>query len=82
MSRRRFICLDCNVDTGKLGEHYMLKDSVWWAAHPSPLGMLCIGCVESRLSRRLDSDDFNDSYINRARFCMRSARLTDRLKPR
>lgn len=65
MSRRKWLCLDCRVDTGRIGEHYMLVDSVWAQAHNSKTGMLCVGCVEARIGRRLCAADFNDSYLNR-----------------
>jgi hypothetical protein len=80
MSRRKFLCLDCRVDTGKLGEHYMLKDSTWYKLHNSNQGMICIGCVEKRLGRKLTRIDFNDSHVNRpspGKFF--SARLMQRL---
>lgn len=64
-SRKKFHCLDCKVDTGKIGEHYMLKDSVWFKVHSSNVGMLCIGCLERRLGRQVTKQDFNDSHVNR-----------------
>lgn len=65
MSRKKFLCMDCGVDTGKIGEHYMLVDSTWNAIHDSNKGMLCIGHVESRLGRKLVPSDFNDSHVNK-----------------
>lgn len=65
MSRKKWLCLDCNVDTGKIGEHYMLIDSTWAKIHNSKKGMLCIGCAEKRLGRQLNYSDFNTSYINK-----------------
>jgi len=53
------------VDTGKIGEHYMLVDGTWRQAHNSNKGMLCVGCIERRLNRRLTAADFNQSYLNR-----------------
>lgn len=79
-SRRKFLCLDCRTDTGKLGEHYMLKDSTWYKAHVSNVGMICIGCIEIRLGRKLTVSDFNDSHVNRpAAGKFFSQRLMDRL---
>lgn len=77
-SRRKFLCLDCKVDTGKIAEHYMLKDDVWFSVHPSRSGMLCIGCIEVRLGRMLNKQDFNDSYLNKARTAPQSMRLRKR----
>lgn len=79
MGRSKFICLDCKVDTGKLGEHYMLVDRVWLEATASFTGMLCVGCVEARLNRRLIPQDFNDSYLNNPRTGAKSARLMQRM---
>lgn len=64
MSRHKFKCLDCRVDTGRIYEHYMLLDEVWHTVANS-VGMLCVGCVEQRLGRRLRASDFNGSYVNR-----------------
>ena len=66
-SRRKWLCLDCNVDTGKIGEHYMLIDATWQLAHNSNQGMLCIACLEKRIGRRLQPSDFNQSHVNRGK---------------
>jgi hypothetical protein len=50
---KSFCCLDCGVNTGTIGEYYILRDEVWLAAVPRRHGMLCLGCVEARLHRRL-----------------------------
>ena len=78
-SRAKFLCLDCKVDTGKAFEHYMLVDSVWTKIHNSKFGMMCIGCVEVRLGRKLTRLDFNSSYVNNPKLHRMSARLLDRL---
>jgi len=69
MSRRKWLCLDCKVDTGKIAEHYMLKDSVWSKVHGSKVGMLCVGCVEKRLGRFLNKNDFFSCHVNRTSHC-------------
>jgi hypothetical protein len=55
-------CVDCDVDTLGTGELYMVHDDVW------PLdklgGMMCIGCLEARIGRRLTPEDFTDVPIN------------------
>lgn len=80
-NRRRFLCMDCGVDTGKIGEHYMLKDHVWFSVVESNKGMLCVGCIEQRLGRRLIADDFNNSYVNGLGFGqIKSNRLLERLR--
>lgn len=76
-SRKKWLCMDCKIDTGKIGEHYMLIDSVWSQVHSSKKGMLCIGCLEQRLDRIITARDFNTSYINKPR--VMSNRLMKRL---
>jgi hypothetical protein len=79
MSRRKFLCLDCGVDTGRIGEHYMLIDSTWTLTGLGKIGMLCVEHVESRIGRKLMSSDFNDSYLNNARTGIISQRLANRM---
>ena len=54
-------CVDCGVHTIKIGEFYMVH------SHASPLdprgGMLCIGCLEERIGRRLSPADFTDCKV-------------------
>jgi hypothetical protein len=69
-------CVDCHVDTWVIDEFYMVKEELW------PLSgygtMLCIGCLEARLGRRLVSSDFTDCPLNRATSSRRlQSRLTD-----
>lgn len=79
-SRRKFLCLDCGVDTGKIGEHYMLVNETWRLTGLGPIGMLCIAHVEQRIGRKLVKSDFNGSYLNRARTGIMSLRLVDRMQ--
>jgi len=58
-ARKRFLCLDCGVDTFRIGEFYMLRDSTWLKANPADNGMLCINCLEKRLVRSLTRGDFD-----------------------
>lgn len=81
-SRRKFLCLDCGIDTGAIYEHYMLIDSTWYLIHDSKIGMLCIGCLEIRLGRQLNANDFNDSYLNNTSIAPKSARLIERMNAR
>ena len=61
-------CLDCGVNTSAIKEYYMVRDDVWAEAIGSQdacdAGMLCIGCLENRLCRRLTSSDFAPVPIN------------------
>src|ERR1017187_8319744 len=48
----RFHCVDCGMHTSKLGEYYMVTDEIWkMATNKAPEVMLCIGCLENRLSK-------------------------------
>lgn len=78
-NRKRFLCLDCNVDTGKIGEFYFIKTDIWLSVVQSKQGMLCISCLENRLKRKLTSQDFTNCYINRQKQNM-SLKLLNRLK--
>ncbi len=65
-------CKDCGfstlaqgslVDGSKLNEYYMVYNNIWKQAKGGR-GLLCIGCLESRLGRQLYEDDFTDAPIN------------------
>ena len=69
--------MDCGRDTGRMREHYYIHDLVWHSVVDTPLGMLCVGCLEIRLGRRLDLYDFTSAYIND-----RANEMSDRLRSR
>jgi hypothetical protein len=69
-------CLDCDLDTLELGECYIVRDEVWDSVCEPNGGMLCIGCLEGRLGRRLESSDFKDVPVNH------SGRCSERLRAR
>lgn len=71
--------MDCNVDTGKIGEHYFVHTELWLKVTKSIQGMLCIGCLEKRLGRELTKEDFVDCYINNPKNGGMSFRLINRL---
>jgi hypothetical protein len=74
-------CACCGVSTAKLGEHFYLKNEVWFKVHPTERGFLCIGCIESKLGRKLVRNDFTDASINKPqRGVEMSLRLIQRLK--
>ena len=79
--KRAFLCIDCGTCTHETNEYYMVTDEVWTEeAHMEPHGgMLCIGCLESRLMRRLTHVDFSDAPINFG-MTKQSPRLQNRLK--
>jgi len=77
---KEFICLDCNVSTHEINEYYILKNQLWANVHPDNKGMLCIGCVEDRLGRKLNKDDFLECPLNSEHnMFKKSDRLLDRL---
>lgn len=78
-SRKKFLCLDCGIDTGKIGEHYMLIDKTWHLTGLRSIGMLCVLDVEKRIGRKLNPADFNNSYLNNPRTGMISQRLANRM---
>lgn len=67
-----FLCVDCGVSTKENHEYYMVVDHVWRQTG-IPLGgcgngMLCIGCLEGRVNRKLTPEDFTNYPINRGFF--------------
>jgi hypothetical protein len=50
-------------DADKTWEVYELQPEVWKAARCR--GVLCIGCVEQRIGRKLKPNDFTDGELNR-----------------
>jgi hypothetical protein len=67
-------CGDCDADVWAIGEWYMVRDEVW-PIHGEG-GVLCVGCLERRLGRRLVPADFTDARCNRP---PHSARLMERM---
>ena len=74
----RFLCLDCSADTCETDEYYMIHDHVWTAVAGKDDGMLCIGCLETRLGRTLIPADFKDAPVNHG-FFTQSRRLYKRM---
>jgi len=75
--RPSFACAGCSVDVDALGEvSYMVTVRTWQDAVGG--GLLCIGCLESRLRRELTPDDFSHAFINQGAYG-RSPRLRARL---
>ncbi len=78
MKRKKFLCVDCGVDTKY--EFYFIHTELWLSVMPSKNGMICVGCLETRLGRLLCAKDFTQSYINDTTWGVRSPRLLDRLR--
>lgn len=73
-----FDCKDCGINTLYSGEYYMVEDYIWDATQAGS-GMLCIGCLENRIGRKLQSSDFSNAPLNKDGFGMKSERLQKRL---
>ena len=75
-------CGDCGTDTVQIGEFYMVHDALWAQAQDAGRAcpILCIGCIEARLGRRLRGPDFNAAPLNFFAACGRSPRLRSRLR--
>lgn len=61
-SHKNFMCMDCGKDTWD--EYYMLYGKVWKKANPPGTGKFCIFCVEKRLGRKLNKNDFTKVEVN------------------
>lgn len=78
-SRKGFLCVDCGIDTGKIFEYYFVHTKLWLSVIPSIFGMLCVGCLETRLGRQLRKSDFPDVRVNNPKYYPKSRRLMSRL---
>ena len=79
-STLKWLCLDCKVHTGKAHEHYFVHTLLWMSAVRSEAGMLCVGCLEKRIGRRLVRADFPEVHINNPKLYPMSDRLRSRLE--
>jgi len=61
-------------------EWYTVHDAVWSAAGATNSDVLCIGCLEGALGRRLESRDFVQTPLNTPDHYRHSERLNNRLK--
>lgn len=82
-ARARYLCVDCGIDTSRrhgIAEYYMVRFAIWHAVG-DPEGMLCVGCIEARLERKLHRDDFlecpvNGLFVGTRRFSRKQRRST------
>lgn len=59
------ICADCGMKTIDSNEYYMVTQSCWArAGMKGRSGMLCIGCLESRLGKQLTPQNFAECPLN------------------
>jgi hypothetical protein len=70
-----FSCEDCGSD---YDEYYMVQNDIW-KVYGAGKGMLCIGCLEKGMGRKLRGQDFIDLPINEINPETQSLRLRDRL---
>lgn len=78
---RDFVCIDCGVDTLVGQEYYMVIDALWRAARMKPNGgMLCVGCLEKRIGRKLEHGDFTNALVNSEFLFPKSRRLKARIR--
>lgn len=60
---RTMRCVSCSMNTDS--EYYMVEDHLWIRSGlGANEGMLCIGCLESRIGQQLTWQDFTDAPIN------------------
>lgn len=61
---RQLLCDDCGFNTSH-SEYYMVKNPIWEEAQNKGIAqILCIGCLERRIGRKLVSNDFSDVPLN------------------
>jgi hypothetical protein len=72
-----WFCHDCGADCAELGENYMVRDAVWPIG--ATAGVLCVGCIERRIGRRLVRDDFDPHWLSAIDA---DRELSDRLRDR
>ena len=80
--REEFPCDDCGLLTApKHGEDewYSVNDDVWEHAEADYETILCIGCLEARLGRQLNKNDFSPAILNAVNYSNHSGRLKSRL---
>lgn len=69
-------CVLCGVNTYQIGEYYMVRKRLW-DKYGAGDEMLCVGCLERQMGRKLKAADFIRCEVNTA--MGQSMRLQDRL---
>lgn len=76
-------CVDCGIDCIEINEYYMVTNACWKRSGMNTHGgMLCIGCLEKRLGKKLTPRNFTDCPLNWRNICIpeyASPRLISRL---
>lgn len=57
---RGCLCDDCGIDVHSISEWFMLRHEVW----PEGAKFLCVQCVENRIGRKLEFEDFMPCWGN------------------
>lgn len=81
--RDEFPCHDCGLLTAPVDgpdEWYTVLDTVWEHADADEGSILCVGCLEARLGRRLRHADFVAAALNTPNYGRHSQRLLSRLR--
>ncbi|QMP84269.1 hypothetical protein HUN41_00163 [Streptomyces phage Coruscant] len=73
----RFICVDCPLNTSDIGKYYMVTNIIW-QLFGAGNRMLCISCLECRMGRKLNKQDFAKVPVNYLGY--RSERMINRLE--
>lgn len=63
--RANFVCIDCKGDTHQTDKDYYMVEHHIWAKHGAGDKMLCIGCLEKRVGRLLEGEDFLECPLNK-----------------
>jgi hypothetical protein len=68
MQFSKYECLDCSIDTHYICEYYVVIDAIWRKATTTSKerhAMLCVGCLEIRIKRKLIPTDFKNVPVNK-----------------
>lgn len=71
-----YTCIGCSKDTNKMNEYYMVTNNIWRKFGAGDK-MLCVGCLEDKMGRKLDTYDFISAPVNYTG--VKSDRLRDRI---
>lgn len=60
-----WFCHDCSINTFNGNHNYYMVQDKLWEKHGPKEGMLCITCLEKRIGRKLEFEDFTTCILNR-----------------
>lgn len=73
-----WVCDECSVNCAETYEDFMVQHELWLSVCKKK-EVLCVGCLEERLGRKLNKHDFLFVPINNYFAYVKSERLYDRL---